>query len=148
MKVVLDRSAEVAEFVASIMPYPGYERGFDTVSAIGVEDDGELIGGTVFTDWSPENGTIEMSSAATSPKWLTREMVNSIFTYVFDVVKARVVVHRVAESNTRMININRRFGFNEYFIPELTADGEGLFIYTMTNSQWMQNPFNRRKNAA
>ena len=147
MNIVLDRSAEVAEFVASIMPYPGYERGFDTVSAIGVEDDGELIGGTVFTDWSPENGTIEMSSASTSPRWLCREMIDAIFTYVFDVVKVRIVIMRVSELNERMVKIARNFGFNEYLLPELAGEGVGLFVFTLSKDQWATSQFNRRKAA-
>lgn len=146
-KVVLDQSQKVAAFVASIMPYPGYERGFDTVAAIGVEEAGNLIGGTVFHDWNPEAGIIEMSSAAVSPKWLSREMVNSIFTYVFDVVKVRIVVMRVAESNKRMVDIGRRFGFDEYLIPQLAGENDGLFIFTLSHQQWLESPFNRRKAA-
>lgn len=145
IEIILDRSEEVARWVASVMPFPGYERGFDAVSAIGCAENGKLIGGTVFHGYNPEAGTIEMSSAATSPRWLNRKMVNAIFTYVYDVAHCQCAIMQVAESNSRMRRIAERFGFDGFYIPRISGPREGSFIYTLTVEQWRVSPFNRNR---
>lgn len=146
IEIVLDRSEEVAQWVASIMPYPGYERGFDTVAAIGCMENGRLIGGAVFHDWNPEARVIEFSGASISPRWLPMKMLNAVFTYIFDVVQCQACVMRVAEGNTRMRSIAERFGFDGFLIPRLAGPSEGLVIYTLTVEQWRASRFNRRRN--
>lgn len=114
------------------------------MNAFGVAENGQLIGGTVFHNWYPKEGVIEMSSAATSPKWLSREMIRTIFTYAFDLVGCQLVVMRVSTDNSRMMNIARRFGFNIYTIPRLRGKMEDEAICTFTDDQWRSSPFNRR----
>ena len=145
MRIVFDQSEAVAKWVAAHMRSAGYELGFGNCAAIGVEDDGQLIGGTVFHDWNPAANVIEMSSAATSPRWLCREMIAAIFGYVFNGVMCQCVVMRVHEDNAGMVDIARRFGFDEFFIPRLGGLDKGLFVFTLTREQWEASRFNRRK---
>lgn len=137
MDLVYD-NAGVSAWVASHIP--GCNRGFERATAIGVAKDGQLIGGTVFHNWSPEAGVIEMSSASTSPHWLTKDMLRAIFGYVFDQLECQLVVMRVSERNTRMVRIAEKFGFDGVLIPRLRGRDENEFIFTLTEEKWRQHP--------
>jgi len=128
----------VADWVA--VHIPGCERGFHNPTAIGVLENGHLIGGTAFHNYNPEAGVIEMSSAATSPRWLCRQMLRSIFGYVFDQLECQMVVMRVSERNERMIGIARKFGFDGVLIPRLRGRDESEWIFTLTDEQWRRHP--------
>lgn len=135
MRLVLDERERVCAWVAAHIP--DCDRGWGAEAyGIGVEDKGELIGGSVFHGWSPEWGIVEMSSAAVSPRWAIRPMLKGIFGYVFDLLKIRMVVMRTSEKNTRMVSIGRRLGCREYRIDDLRADGEAEIVLTLTAAAW------------
>jgi len=134
VRVVLDQRDRVGAFVSRGIP--GCERGWEKFTAIGVQDGQELVGGVVYHNWSPENGVIEMSAAASSRRWCPPHVLKAIFGYPFDGVGCRMVVMRVAEANTPMRRIARRLGCKEYVIEDLRADGEAEVIYTLTRAAW------------
>ncbi len=134
-------SQTVADWVARQIP--GCERGFLNPVALGVVDDGKLIGGTVFHNWAPEAGVIEMSSAGTSPRWLHPRMLRAIFAYAFDQIGCQMVVMRVSERNERMVRIANRFGFAGVLIPRLRGRDEAEWIFSLTDDQWRQHSFAR-----
>lgn len=125
--------------------------GFDVsrpFTAIGnTSKDGYLIGGTIFNGYHPEAGVVEMHSASTSAKWLSREMINAIFGYAFDTLACQLVVLRVSPINTRMLNIARKFGFSEYTIPRLRGKSEAEVIMTYTDDQWLDCPYRSKAGA-
>ena len=142
IELVEDVGGVVSAFVGRLIP--GGERGFDKASAIGYVRDGQIVGGTVFHNYDPEAGIIEMTTAATSPHWLTPKTLHAIFAIPFNQWGCQMVVLRVAEDNTRMRHIARRFGFNEYVIPRLAGRGKATVIYTLTDDQWRNSPFEKR----
>lgn len=144
MDLLYGHNEAVAAWVAAHIP--GCERGFDRPVSIGVLEGERLIGGTVFHNWNPEAGVIEMSSAGTSPRWLGRKMLKAIFGYVFDQVGCQLVVMRVSERNSRMIEIAERFGFDGHLIPRLRGRDEAEWIFTLTDDQWRQHPLARSMN--
>jgi RimJ/RimL family protein N-acetyltransferase len=79
--------------------------------SMAVMDDETLIGGTLYHNWHPESGVIELTSAATDRKWLTRSVVNAMFDLPFNRLGCQMVVLRVSERNDNMIHIARSFGF-------------------------------------
>lgn len=111
--------------------------------SMGVFEDGALIGGTLYHNWHPESGVIELSSASTDPRWLTRKVIEAMFSLPFDVLGCQMCVLRVSERNERMVRIARKFGFSEYLIPRLRGRDENEFIYTLTDDQWAASPYNR-----
>ena len=143
MELAIGFNEEVAAWVAAHIP--GCDRGFGTCTAIGVVDDGELIGGTVFHNWTPETGVIEMSSAAVSPRWLHPKMLRAIFAYPFEQLGCQMVVLRVSERNERMIGIANRFGFTGHLIPRLRGREEAEWIFTLTDDAWREHRFARSK---
>ena len=113
----------VGDFVSRLcFGAPG---GFDRFASMGVFDDGSLIGGTVYHNWQQGSGVIELSSAATSRRWLQPHVIRAMFAFPFDGMSAQMVGLRVSENNKVMISIARRFGFDGYFIPRLRGRNEG-----------------------
>lgn len=133
----------IAHFVASHIP--GCERGWENFTSLGlVDEDGQLVGGCVFHNYAPEAGVIELSSASTSRRWLTRPMLKGMFGYPFDQIGCQMVVLRVSERNTVMIEIAERFGFKSYRIPRLRGRDEAEILFTFTDDDWRDHPVNRR----
>lgn len=113
-------------------------------TAIGnTSKDGYLIGGTIFNGYHPEAGVVEMHSASTSAKWLSRDMINAIFGYAFDTLACQLVVLRVSPNNRRMSKIAEQFGFSGYRLPRLRGRNEDEMIYTLTSEQWAESPYRR-----
>lgn len=129
---------QVADFVARIcFGEPGR---FEKYSTMGVVEDGRLIGGTVYHNWQPQEGVMELSSAAVSRRWLQPHVIRTMFAYPFDVMGCQLVVLRVSERNHGMIRIARRFGFSEWHIPRLRGRDEGEFIFTLPEEAWRAHP--------
>lgn len=141
--VVFGCDKQVGEWVASQLGQAGFAGYF--MSAIGVFDNGQIIGGTAFHNYYPKEGVIEMSSACVDSRWLTRRMIRAIFTYAFDLLECQLIVMRVSSNNSRMLNIGYRFGFTGYTIPRLRGKIEDEVIFTMTDDKWRSSPFNRRR---
>ena len=110
---------------------------------MGVFEDGDLVAGTLYHNWHPENGVIELTSASTTRKWLTKRVVNAMFHLPFHTLDCQMCVLRVSERNKVMVHIARSFGFGEVFIPRLRGRDEGEFIFTFTDDQWRDSPYNR-----
>lgn len=142
--VVFGCDKQVGEWVAAQLGQSGFAGYF--MSAIGVFDNGRIIGGTAFHNYYPKEGVIEMSSACVDSRWLNRRMIRAIFTYAFDLLECQLVVMRVSSNNSRMLNIARRFGFNMFLIPRLRGTTEDEWICTMTDDTWRSSPFNRKSN--
>lgn len=123
----------------------GAPRGFGPAASLGMVEGDRLIAAVVFNNWSPEDGTIEMSAAADSKRWLTRPMLNAMFGFCFDECQCQLVALRVSEHNTTMIDIARRFGFSETRIARLRGRNEAEIIFTLTDDTWNAHRAKKRK---
>lgn len=112
--------------------------------SMGVFDDGRLIAGTLYHNYYPENGVVELTSASTTKRWLTRRVIQAMFHLPFNMLGCQMVVLRVSERNTNMVHIARSFGFTEVYIPRLYGRDEGAYVFTLTDDQWATSPYNRR----
>lgn len=101
-----------------------------------VMDGGKIVAGTLFYDWDPESGVLQMTSASTTARWLTRPVVRAMFSMAFDLIGAQLAVLRVAESNTGMVAIAQRFGFRGALIPRLRGRNEAEWIFTLSDDDW------------
>lgn len=104
--------------------------------SMGVFQDGELIAGTLYHNYYPDYGVIELSSASISKRWLTKSVINAMFFLPFVRLGCQLIVLRVSERNKPMIGIARKFGFEEVYIPRLRGRDEGEFIFTLTDDAW------------
>lgn len=110
---------------------------------MGVFDNDKLVAGTIYHNWQPDNGVIELSSASLSRRWLTKPVVNAMFNLPFKQLGCQMVVLRVSEKNETMVSIAQSFGFDEHFIPRLCGRDEGQFVFTFTDDQWAKSKFRK-----
>lgn len=109
-----------------------------------VMDGGKLIAGTVYHNWQPDGGVIELSSASDSKRWLTRPVIHAMFSLPFDQYGCQLCVLRVSERNAPMLRIAKAYGFNEYIVPRLRGRDEAEHILTLTDDQWRGSRFRPR----
>lgn len=142
MNLLYGENERVARFVASLIPRCA-ERGFSENRAIGVTDNGTLVGGIVYHNWDPDSGVIELSAASTSRKWLTRPVLYGLFSYPFIGIGCQMVCNRTSEHNPHLLRIMRAYGFSEYRIPRLLGRNEAAHFFTLTEEQWRANKFHK-----
>lgn len=142
MRPVYGQDEAVAALVASLIP--SVMRGFgDTFTAIGVDHGGDLVGGFVFNNWSPEAGVIEVSYAGIDRRWLTRPVLYAAFSYVFDGIGCQMAVARTPASLTHGVRIARAYGFEQVTIPRLFGRHEDGIVSTLTVEAWRSNGFHK-----
>ena len=139
---VHDHPQEVAQFVASRIPY--CHRGFGRCHAMGViDDDGRLVGGVVYHNHDPEAGLMEMSGAALSSRWLTRDVLFQMYWYPYLHCGCQMTVMRVPADNERLLILLARFGY--LFVKQrrlFGRDRDGV-IASLTAEDWAKNKFNQ-----
>ncbi len=118
-------------------------RGFDKCQALGVEHNGQLVGGLVFHNWCPEHGVIEMSGASTDARWLTRTVITKALNYVFDELKCQMVVAFQDTENKRAIRVWKALGAQEFIIPRLRGRNNAGSLITLTEEAWSGSKFKR-----
>lgn len=124
----------------------GNHDGFRDFASMAVADSGKVIGGTVFHNYHPREGVMELSSFSDSKRWLTKPVINAMFRFPFDLMKCQLVVLRVSDRNDQMNDIAKRFGFSSVHIPRLRGIDEGEFIHTLTKEAWDLHPLNKSRN--
>jgi len=130
----------VGDFVSAIVF--GAPDCLDKYCTMAVHEDGKLIAGTVYHNYHPQEGVVELTSASTSKRWLTRQVINAMFALPFERLGCQLTVLRVSERNTGMCKIARKFGFDEVYIPRLRGRDEGELIFTLTDDQWFSSNYN------
>ena len=144
LTLLYDQDEIVAQFVAALIPHCR-RRGFGKCKAIGVlDEDGRLIGGMVYSNWDPDAGTIEMSGAATDPRWLTQRTLWALFSYPFIGCGCQMVLMRVQDDNERLLRQLAVFGFA--FVKQrrmFGRDRDGV-IASLTEEEWVENKFSER----
>lgn len=139
MKVDWGCRDEVTEFVSSEL---GFSRGFSDCQTAAIRDeDGSLVAGVVFHDWSPETEVIEISCAAQDARWCQRNVMQQVFGYVFHF--CQMCVFRVHEDNKRTRRLIRAFGAKEHLIPRLRGRDANEIIMTLTDDDWAASKYLR-----
>lgn len=106
LQLVIGQDKEVAAWVAARIPHV---RTFgDGAYAIGVTRDNEPIGGVVYTNY--REGDIEMSAAG-SPGWLDRFILDVVFAYPFRQLGCRRVTTIVPKRLKAVRRFNEKVGF-------------------------------------
>jgi RimJ/RimL family protein N-acetyltransferase len=122
----------------------GNLRGFGPCTTMGVVHDGGLVGVMVFHNFDRESGVIEISGVSETPRWVTRRVLEAMFSYPFDQLGCQLVVMRVSERDERLPRILTAYGFESFYIPRLRGRGEGENIFTLTDDAWRVNGFHRK----
>lgn len=102
-----------------------------------------LAAGVVFHNWSPEFGLMEISAAAVSRRWATREVMREAFGYVFGTADCQMAIARCDEKNTAVRKLWSAFGAQEVIIPRLRGRMASEAVLTLTDDAWAQSRFMR-----
>jgi RimJ/RimL family protein N-acetyltransferase len=120
--------------------WPGRDNAWRDIAAaarvMAVYDGMNLLAVMVYHNWDPQAGVIEISGAAESPRWLTRQTLHSLYAYPFDMLGCQVVVQRNAASNKRVNRILKKLGFHPFTIPRLRGRTEDEIVWTLTVEDW------------
>ena len=133
-------NAVVGRFVS--MGIWGDPKAIRDYCSMAVLDGPSLIAGTLYHEWQPDEGVIQLSSFSLNKRWLTRPVIRAMFHLPFACLGCQLVVLRVSERNTGMCQIARKFGFSKVYIPRLRGRDEGEFIFSLTDDQWKESPYN------
>lgn len=114
----------------------GHARPFGDAVALGFEHKGEIVGGLVFHNWSPEHGVIEVSAGSTNPRWLCRSILAEATAYAFDRCACQSLVTRTSPENSSVLKIWRALGAAEVEIPHLRGRGKPETVFVLTQDAW------------
>jgi hypothetical protein len=129
-RLVTGEKKRVADWIASKIPCGEWVLNYE---AIGIERDGELVGGVVIDSYVKDT-RCAMHCAGTGKYWLNREFLAAIFGYVFYQMKCRVAVITVSSTNKDSLRFTKHVGFTETCrIPNGCEDGD-LVILAMQKS--------------
>jgi RimJ/RimL family protein N-acetyltransferase len=143
LRYVYDRDADVARFVASLIPHVD-PRGFpDNVRGLGVVDaDGRAVAGIVYYNWNMAAGTIEMAAAARPGAfWFSRETIQRAFAFVFPT--CQMVKMQVLADNEILLAQLAKFGFAFVPVRRLYGRDRDGVIATYTDDDWAASRYNR-----
>ena len=129
----------IGDFVSTVIW--GDKGHIEKYCSMAVIEDGQLIAGTLYHNYQPKEGIVELSSGSLSKRWLTRRVIRAMFWLPFERLGCQLVVLRVSERNKTMCGIARTFGFTEVFIPRLRGRDEGEYVFSYTDDQWRSSKY-------
>lgn len=145
MSVVLDGGQPLIDWVAARMPCVV---DFSNAAAIGVTRDNKLIAGVVFNNLAlNEQGyphDIDVSIAADSPRWATKENIFTILSYPFNQLGCARVSAYQPKGHKRARRLVEGIGFQyEGKKRQGLPNGQDMVIYGMLrdeflNSKWVK----------
>jgi len=74
----------MAAWAAKQLPWAQAPDSFGPCQAWGIERDGKIFGALIFNHHHPEIGDIEWNVVVPDGTWMTRELLETIFDYVFN----------------------------------------------------------------
>ena len=140
MKLLWGQSDRVERFVAKRIPRCA--DGFGPCLGIGIVNDaGDLVAGWIYHGWDVPAGTIEFSGASDTPRWMTRKVLQGLFSYAFDALGCQMIMTRNSVHNTRLHRQLSAYGFTRYDVPRLFGRNENAVFWTLTDDDWKASRF-------
>jgi RimJ/RimL family protein N-acetyltransferase len=134
-----DLTEHLAAWAAARIPHVGAD-GFGPCWAVGVVRGDALAAAVVFHDWQPQAGTVQLSCAAETPRWATRQVIGAVLGAAFAGrlgAPARKVWTAIPSSNARAIRFNRGIGLTqEAVLRQHFARGVHAVICSILDREW------------
>lgn len=128
---VYGRDAEVCAWVAARVD----EEHFHNAVGIGLEEDGELIAGVVFDQYSGPGIVIHVA-AVPGKRWMNRDFLFRVFAYPFLQLHCKRVTGLVRVDNLPAQKFDEHLGFKrEGLIRSACTDGTDMILYGMLASE-------------
>jgi len=145
LRYVYGQDRLVADAVAQLIPHVG-SYGFGTAAkAIGViDEEGKLIGGLVYHNYDPQAEVIEISGAATTPRWLTRETIRRMYQYPFHVCGCQMIFQRTPADSVKLLSQLAAYDYTFIKVPRMFGRHRDGVLCTLTYEDWRDNRFNKR----
>jgi len=142
MDLVFGHDTDIAAWVAARIDWVRNPTGFGACRAVGIMAQGQLIAGVVyhnfFVDAEGRPANVEMSIAATSPKWCTRGNLRALLHIPFEQYKVRrISVMTPEDQEERVMRVPRWLGFKrEAVLVEIFGPGRPAVLYRLTRRQY------------
>lgn len=109
MNIIYGQDEVILSWVKQRIPHVS---DFGPAKALGVFD-GELIAGVVFHDYQPEYKTMQVSMAASTPKWASRGTIRELLAYPFIQLGIQKIWTATPHTSERVIAFNKGIGFKQ-----------------------------------
>lgn len=137
MRLILDQPGAVAAWVAERIPQMTGPHDFGPLQALGVvAGDGRALGGVVFHNYQPRFGNIEVSFAADTPRWLTRNLIGEILRYPFDQLDCRRITSLTPKKNAPARRFIDAFGFKREGVLRKGFGDDDMIVSGMMRREW------------
>jgi RimJ/RimL family protein N-acetyltransferase len=120
----------------------GKKNDFGPCGSIGVISGEHVLGAAVFHNWQEDDGVIEISAAADSPRWLGRKTIHEIMGICFKQHGCQQIVSRMAIDNERAIRIYEFLGFTKIILPNMRGRGKDEYLMLLTDEMWAAHKLN------
>lgn len=131
-RIVWDQPERIMRFVADRTGEESYGQDY---TALGLERDGELVAGVLFTNYTRAAILMHVASDG-SRHWMTPAFLSASFRYPFVQLGCRRVTGLVRLDNERAQHFDEHLGFRrEGVLREGATDGCDLVLYGMLKSE-------------
>ena len=134
-RVVYDKPEEVKAFFARQL---GLKSTFPEASAIGLEQDGEIIASVVYDNYNKASICMHVA-AVPGARWMTKEYLYAAFAYPFLQLKVEKIIGLVGSQNLVAQRFDEHLGFTvEAKVTNAHPEGD-LLIYSMAKGdcRWL-----------
>lgn len=116
--------------------------GWDQGAILAVADGTDLVGAVLFHNYDPRHGTIEISAASDSKRWLTRPILREMFGFPFGQLGCQAVIARM-DADRPLVRIFTAYGFKKYEIPRLRGRDTVEAVMVLSDDDWRANGFHK-----
>lgn len=121
----------------------GGTRHFGDATAMGWADETGIVAGFVWHNWSPQEGTIEVSGYSTRRDWCSKAILQDLFAHPFDQLGLRIVCARHSARNRTVRRIWSALSAKEVILPQMRGDDEDEAVAILHRDAWRQSKFMR-----
>lgn len=127
------KQEEILEFVCRGLGDKPFE--YKPCINFGVWLDDKLIAGIILNDIRP-NRDVWMTIYSENKRWCTRNVLQTVFSFIFMVIKAERASIFVSKDNEASNNLVKRLGFVcEGLLRRYRDDGQDCFVYGMLKNE-------------
>jgi hypothetical protein len=93
------------------------------------DDNGILMGGSVFTQWTGYGGSVAIHVAGFHPRWINRTILFVTFDYPFNQLGVKKLFGQVPSYNKKALDFDLHLGFKaEIIIPDVYPEGDLVLL--------------------
>jgi len=141
-----DINRAIGDFVSrELLGMPGR---FDKFCSMGVFLDDELICGVLYHNYMPEFGTVEMSAAALSRRWMSKAVLRDMLNMPFDALGCHAIIACHDEAATHLRRMWTSVGGVETVVANKRGAGRAEVVSVLTADKWHESRYMKDKEMA